>query len=325
METISEEEGGASERRWGRDAVLDVARDLHASADELDVDNVDGEFYWRCCRPELFADATAIREKLEDRNVMEGSQEAALATVQAWDAFVDRYQRDYPNLLDYLFAGKWLRMRDAHSFLWSHLATGPFEGRPGQDGETTATIRVFSSGWSGQDVEIRLRTFLEKVGDQAIPGGLAPRPPWPTDATAVRVALRYLEQEDTSGQSALEGRSPFTAPHIAISVGLPLPAKGTLAHLYDTIARNERRWHERLPSANGQAVRVAIRTWAVALLAITEMSTTGAIVTVAELQGLGDGDDDFPISRARFDKDRALLLKRVPEAREYLFRAKKRG
>ena len=99
---------------------------------------------------------------------------------------------------------------------------------------------------------------------------------------------------------------------------LPFPPAGVIAILYDVIARDQHRWHERLPGeANRQQRRTAVRTWAVGLLVGAGVKTNLAIEKVAEVMGTDeDGSGD---SQVRFIQTRKDLVARVPEAEAFLY------
>lgn len=303
--------------RTSRPAALAVLADVRDHLDEDDLDTIDGEFYWRCCRPDVIQAVDSLRKRirgLRDRDRSAGDA-YGVQTLRDYEALRTRYQADFPNVLDYLVMGGRLALRDAYPTRMSVRAYDPFCRRHFDVGsETLVELRVFSGAWSGSDVETRLRSYLlgpwinKEERDR-----LEPEPSRPPDSVAVRVALALVDQEQASDAFPRYGDIDFTPPHVVVSVGLPLPPEGEIARMYDVIVRGDRRWHLRLGrGATRQEKRVAIRTWAAGLLVGSGGKTAKAIYEACNAL------NEEPVSEVQFSQDRVRLLARVPEASSYL-------
>ncbi len=293
--------------RVDRETVLEVLDDLRRHLDDVDLDVIDGEFYWRCCRREVVEGIEQTRSALDNKD-----DQLFLRTYQS----LRFHERDLPDINAYLFAGGRFRMRDAYVSLGSRRAFDPFRAHIEPGSEMWAKMRILSSAWSGQDVEQRLRDHVNgpRITDQ-IRLDFEPVPPRPPDWVAVRVAFR-LEERETELDAFLSGRgAPLSLPHVVVTAALPFPPEGVIAALYNRIVVSEKGWDQQLQgAANIQERRVALRTWAVGLLVGQGDKTLSAIDEVCERIGQPE-----PITQTRFGEDRALLVARVPEAKPYVY------
>jgi len=277
---------------------------------ELDLDTIDGEFYWRCCRVDLLAKVRELRvaapvmslpeEPPEDDELLlkelrerrEWTQQSLFLEFQASEL--------YPRVVwDRLVRGDWLPMRLPEGV----RAVNSFEGPP-EDRETLL-IAVHSGAWTGADVERKVVESAEWSRGRD--------PEDPASRATVRLQFRLLD-----GPSEESERVPYFRarryPCILLVVGFPLPPPGTVAREYDAIVRDQRQWHLALPGATSrQDKEVALRTWAVGLLVAAGVRFVAAMRDVCEAGQLGE------VSQARFGQDRQRLVERVPEAAEYLF------
>lgn len=300
-----------------RSNVVAVLVDVRDHLDEVDLDTIDGEFYWRCCRPDLIRAVDSLRDRirgLRDRDRSAGDASGA-QTVRDYEALRARYQSDFPNVLNYLVGGGRIAMRDAYTMRMGVRAHDPFRRQPFLVGhETLVELRVFSGAWTGDDVETRLRGYLlgpwisKEERDR-----FEPEPTRPPNAVAVRIALALIDPEEASDAFPRWGDIAFAPPHVVVSVGLPLPPEGEVARMYDTIVRGDKQWHLRLGrGATRQEKRVAIRTWVAGLLVGSGRKTAIAISEAC------DALNEEPVSSVQFSQDRVRLLARVPEASTYI-------
>lgn len=312
-------------------SVLELTQRLAESLDAIDLDVIDGEFYWRFCRQDLFpaierlvGDAKALISRFDGAAGREGVLEWRAAWDEVWLGFTGRFAGELPNVVDYIFDGGWLRLRDAH-FVWSHEYTTDLFGRfpMEKDVESRATIRVFTRGWSGAEVERRLRAWMTR--DHPDPRQRAPwerwregarTAPWPDHAAAVSATFR-LVRDEAAEPWLPGGRPPFAAPHVVVTTALPLPPDGVIARLYDAIVREQHSWHEQLlGAANADDARRALRTWALALSMKAGLTYLDAARRVGALLNPDDPDE---VSYPQFQEDRAALIERLPkDAEPYL-------
>ena len=302
---------GGSVVRVERNSVLKVLDDLTDHVD-VDVDIVDGEFYWRCCRPDVLAALDALRERWAAVSDPPLEDEDRLRMRQVWREFRelwDRHGGNLPGGLDGSFVGRRIHLRGGFGTIVSTPTRDWRRWR--EDGsESRVELRVFSAGWTGSDVERSLREYLARPWiTDADREEWAPKPPRPPDSVAVHVDFQLKESEEVGDPWAGLGRERFAAPHVVVSVGLPLPPKGTVAELYDGIVRGYKGWHHDLRGVpNRQQTAVAVRTWAVGLLVGSGCKVNVAIRDVCERMGAEE------VTQHKFGRDRDLLVERVPEA-----------
>ncbi len=307
--------------QWAR--VLALAADLADDLEALDLDAVDGEFFWRCCRADLLEAAEALTD---GRPRPIGARAPRADGAAADDGALD-LRVEPTEVFDYLreglrFAGDFLTLADEVARLypgvvWRRLLDGdrvPMRGaeaevrhRPDLGGVPLLRLKVFSGAWTGAQVEDEVRRlaasaarwFLgEPTGDQR--------------ALAVRVAFAFVDGAGALVAAGGDGASCF--PYVAVDVELPLPPEGVVAREYDALVRARRGWHRDLPGGGSrQDKEVAVRTWAVGLLVAAGQPVNDAMDAVARRIGL------VGVTQTRFGQDRQKLLERVPEAKPYLF------
>lgn len=306
----------------GRETVLDVLNDLWRHLDDVDLDTIDGEFYWRCCRPEVVRDLeesrAVFKEILRRRRVVgnlpKGGEEAQMFRRAYYD-LLDRYAGELPWIQDILFGGVRFRMRDAYLVRAGTRAYSPFLPSFVHGHETHVQMLVFSSAWTGENVEKRLRDYIDGpwITEQERLG-FEPDPPRPANSVTVRIAFDFRDGEESMKSHVLGTQVSATHPHVFVSVALPFPPQGVIAALYNGIVVAEKRWDQRLRGvANVQGRRVTIRTWAIGLLVASGATTTDSIFDVFSAMG-----QHGSISSQQFNQDRLRLIERVPEAETYL-------
>jgi len=331
------------------DRVLATVRDLagRVAAGNLDLDAVDGEFYWRFCRPGLAEELDAARRTAT--SVTPESPHDEIRDVSI--ALADTARRLYeahglsPNVMvDHAANGEPLRMRGVTVFRpFDGVAYLPMGEMPPVD---HVVLRSASSSLTGVDLEARVRSWVA-----AAPPHLRPIEPEPSDWNPYRdavnavvpgspfavpervpavvvhlqLALRLArgwderDHEPTVAMNLTDGRfhansAHLDPPFVEVVVGLPLPPPGVVAATYDGVVLRDRRWHERLVSPEqGQEAWTGVRTWGTALLAKSGMRINDALrgVERAMYPNMPDGS---LITQSRYQQDKAVLAARVPEA-----------
>lgn len=330
------------------DRIVAITKELWSRQHELDLDQVDGTFYFRVCLAERFRE---MKELLEEQG---------------------RYSPDFPLALMASLIPNWAlswpypRMRDAH-ISWQFSGT-VVKGKPPTVDVITC---VRDRSWTGEQVEQAVREFVagdklfqlpefgaaNDAGDREVlqleatffaSGEYSPHrqywnpslpdPSMPdvealwaaaSDRSSQRLAQPLPDvPDDTRRQweeiqvlrevaDALEQGPWETAPWgpvVMLTVPFPLPPIGVISSYYDGVVRKRRAWHEQLGrSTNAQEVPTAIRTWSTALLMMA-----GVELGKTDLYWTRVGPDIKPMSFQRFQASRNTLLKRVPEARSFL-------
>jgi hypothetical protein len=296
---------------------------LHLDDDDLDLDAIDGEFYWRCCRRDLHAEVEKLVALISafdpDATGPLTPEERAQAEVllSAIDEVVRRFEPEHPLIGHFLFGTgdwRWIRLRDGR--LTSYRA-GPQDrlgSPPPGEREDRVELRVLSNRWQGAEVEARLRSYLDEPNN-----GLSVRSlrRWfdPGEDVAVRVSFEFAPS-GTIGRDDYPLRAPptFARPQIVVTMAPPLPPEGVIARLYDAVVIQTHHWPDRLPgSASRQDTRLAARTWSIGLLVGAGQKTPYAISAVCDVLG-----EDW-VSPVQFTEDRHRLVARVPEAQPYLY------
>jgi hypothetical protein len=305
---------------------LALAEDLAEDLAAVELDAIDGEFYWRCCRGDLLELVEDLGEKgprlpgvkAPPKPGMPANDEDSLSGTVEPDGFF-AYLREGLRL-----AGEFIALGDEAALLypevvWRRLlegervamraaeaeVRGPFDG-----GDPPGLIlRVFSGAWTGAQVEDEVRRLV------------AGRPEWferarvvPTRSTAVGVWVDFSLGEQRHAMADGEDGVAPRSPCVEVSVPVPLPPPGAIAREYDALVRNEFKWHlGLLGGGSRQDKEVAVRTWTVGLLMAEGMLFPDAMHVCASRTEL------LEVSQSRFGQDRLKLLERVPEARPYIF------
>lgn len=310
------------ERVLDRTRVLDTARRLWEQPHELDLDTVDGTFYWGVCR---WSEIEEIRNSWDPESGMSPSyvHKRLLSLIPASDNLGFDWSR--------------IPMRSAAtrcviSFDYGRTAAGgahsPSEDFP--DGEQIDYIEVLevdvrNQEWRGVDVEAAAYRSWESqsISRRGCVTSLSERISKSRDALGFeRLFINcklFREGEYTTVSWWNEG-SPdakperFTfEPFVRVWVSTPPPAPGVLALHYDSLVREQRKWHLELRGGvNGQDVATAIRAWAVGLL---EASGVNHWRAMADVSAATDGAG---ATQQKHRRDLARILARVPEARTFL-------
>jgi hypothetical protein len=298
----------------------------HLEDDELDLDAIDGEFYWRCCRRDVHIEAAKFAALITSINQEgigtqpERIREQAEAVGNTINRLLNRFEPENPHIGRLLFqreGGTWTKLRDGRVISYPTGPKNPLGPIPIRGWEDRIELRVLSNRWTGADVEARIIAYV--AGPDSGYGDWQKRP-WleaesSTESAVVRVAFAFAPAGSQSIGLALHVEPPTLAlPHVIVTVAPPFPPPGTIATLYDDIVLRQRRWHERLAGIpTRQEKRVALRTWAIGLLVGAGRKTALAIREVSAILG----EDE--ISQVQFTEDRHRLVERVPEAQPFLY------
>jgi hypothetical protein len=293
----------ALERREAR--VLDVARHLCRTLETVSLETIDGEFYWRCGRPEFVTVLEAARRVGPPVPVEELATVAGMRKHDAYVKFRAWAGRIVPlPVLDALVRDEPVAMRMPQVTLHEQLTPD------GEDYVQWASILVYSGLWTGADVERSVAS--------APTWRKAHNPGLGKDWVSVQVDFAFIE-DTAQARRYWRSVAPLRVPFIAMQVGMPLPPTGAIAREYDAIVRDMHGWHLRLPDAmaSRQEKEVAVRTWAVGFLVAGGVTFGQAMPRVCGATGL------IEVSQTRFGEDRKRLMVRVPEAAEILMQRKR--
>lgn len=315
-----------------RSRVLALAADLADDLEVTDLDAVDGEFFWRCCRADLLEAAEALvkgRPRPIGASTPRGDGsshdddvlDARVAPMGVFDHLRDglRFAGDFLALADEvarLYPGVvWRRLLDGERVAMraAEAEVRHPDGRGGPGEGARLHLRVFSGAWAGAQVEDELRRLAEARARRvvAVPGPAA-------GEVAVRLAFSFVGAGRDPDGASEDGRP--RPPHVEVVAPFPLPPTGVVAREYDALVRGELRWHLGLPGGGSrQEKEVALRTWAVGLLVAAGEPFGDAMHAVAGVAAV------IPVSQARFGQDRRRLVERVPEAEAYVFAPRARA
>jgi hypothetical protein len=307
-----------------RARLLDFAAELLEDLETVDLDTIDGEFYWRWCRVDLLEQLEQWRIAFPDTLRSDTSATSDLAHE---DNLLTGWLED-EEIFDYLrqglrFVRKFLDLEDAAADLypgvvWRRLIAGERVAMRAAEGEVRyhdfddarsplLSLKVFSGAWIGFQVDEE----LERMAMQATRW-------YPVDirdmdaAVTVHVTFRFVDEAQAPSET--NGREPARFPYVLVETSLPLPPKATIAREYDALVRDAWQWHRQLPGSDSrQDKEVALRTWTIGLLMRHDLTFNQALARVQERLDL-EG-----ISQTRFGQDRLRLVERVPEARGFIF------
>lgn len=328
------------QRTEQRARILRVAAEVMTALHDLDLDLIDGEFYWRCARVDLREGVAELRE---------GYPLLREQRFPAWDGDLFAFIHDGFELaraFDFL----WIRASLLYpSHVWGRLVLNHWipmrrttattvhsMGDDESDDVQHLQLRVFSGAWTGADVEREVQQSLIETDtlegvDLEHPSEFdtlriqrvhAARPPLPTATSAsIRIEFRLVHHRDAVEGDGDEPHTKHTGherdavgPYVEVLVPYPPPPPGTVGREYDAVVRDRHQWHLLLPGAvSRQDKEVAVRTWAVGLLVGTGLRFGSAMRLVSHRCETPE------VSQTRFTQDRKRLLERVPEATPYLF------
>ncbi len=311
--------------------VLSTVERLIGQLDALDLDVIDGEFFWRACHPSvlplvdelrLIRDSGAVRY-LDDKEEDSDERAAILQNTPAtrWRPFADEaswhaYQR-YSEV--YKAAERIIPDRMVGEMIDQDLVTMyPPDiaivhiNRP-QQRVDYGVILVHTGAWRGVDVEHGIDRAADRVG--------LLRPAPETATTHLLTVEMWLERDGDRANRILnrKGEPLPRVPCVAVFMPFPLPPRGSVGREYDAVVRGLHEWHLQLPGAGAsrQDKEVAIRTWGVALLLGAGRQFGQAMRLVCDKGRLSE------VSQTRFGVDRQRIIARVPEARAFLMQRKR--
>ncbi len=259
---------------------------------QLQLDEVDGAFYWWCCRANDVPNPFAARSDDWTR------EELTALHAEAPDWFRWTEEGHLPRI-----RAPWIRLG--------------FHG--------SVLMGIPSREWRGCDVADDIRAWVRRVEDNpASQEFFTPEKYESIDGVCLQIRAWFKRAHSfafTPHPSLVpdrfEDRLPrplLGFPVVLVDLPLPLPPFSVIEAFYDGVVIGEKQWHLQLVGeSNQQTVEVAIRTWAIALLARSGMNVNKAIDLVA------DHTRNDSISQERFNQARRHLRARVPEAAPYLF------
>ncbi len=264
--------------------------------DAIGVDEVDGEFYWRCCRADLSDGWDLLRRGSS------AGYPIVLPSIEAAAALAERTGLDAQAAFDHALTRRPIPMR----FARIKVVDGSVDAWSGPIAPPVLCARVAAGSWTGASVE---RAIARWVRDHR--PDLLPEFDHPERHTAIHLAFSLAAGDAATGVPAT----------VLVEVGLPFPWPGTIERDYDAIVRAANQWHLTLVGKpTRQTPRVAVRTWAVGLLTAGGWSFDDAQKDVFEaFPGLVQPTDTASgLSYSGFERSRGLLIKRVPEAAPYV-------
>jgi hypothetical protein len=324
-----------------RERILALASRLSHEIDLIDLDEIDGEFFWRICG-DAYGDPRwqlaismppqALETLLQSHRRADGPVHKVTSAAEfAADLLEDLWDQLTEQDRDHSYVQALLEVvskaeeglppsfsvgipRRAPDHVWDHLFSGARIGlHPppeigGDPRGDRVQIFVYSQKARGEDLEEIMSRLRELSGDSETR--------WASLQISLNVDFRlrrkpHLLRKSSAGPVALPSGGPF--PNIIITLHRPLPPKGVLGREYDALVRNEWKWHEDLPGGGTkQDKEVAIRTWAIGLLMKEGLSFSAA------LRALESPDEPIDLSQEADRQARNRLIERVPDAERYL-------
>lgn len=311
--------------------VLSTVERLIGQLEILDLDVIDGEFYWRCCHPHvlplvdelrLIRDSGAVRY-LDDEEGESEERATILRNTLAtrWRPFADeaswrtyqRYSETYDAAKEIIpdrMVGEMID-QDLVTMYPPDIAIVHVDRL--QLRVDYGIILVHTSSWRGADVEHGIDRAADRVG--------LVRPAPAKAATHVLNVEMWLERDGERANRILNrmGEPLPRVPCVAVFMPLPLPPRGSVGREYDAVVRGQYRWHLELPGAGAsrQDKEVAIRTWGVALLLGAGRQFGQAMRLVCEAGRLSE------VSQTQFGVNRQHVIERVSEAKAFLMQRKR--
>lgn len=306
-----------------QERILTLARELFAEQQPLLLDTVDGEFYWRICQETIAHEIQAIQvpptphlapylDKSDNSpQASEARGELFSLVVQAWDALERlRIEAQVPKpVADSLRAGTRVPMRPP---IFRQERDHPLI--PNTE---VLVLYVVSGEWTGRHVaEAIQQELVTNPHLDAAQHFHAQKSVWyrGQDSHDFHLLTSLIRDRTSWNAAGRETLVVVPLPVIEVVIPLPLPEPSAIGEHYDLSVRS-RGWHEVLLGGipTEQTPAVAIRTWSVGLLVATGMRFYDAMWEVSDIGNFE------PPSQPRFGADRLLLLKRVPEAKPFVY------
>jgi hypothetical protein len=317
--------------------VLTLAHDLWIVREVIDVDIVDGAFYWHICRGDLRKQLLDLITEDKDRDHRELLEAGVPDHLKRIFDHLYAMNVEIPGLSNWISYAEPPRMRDS-LILWDNKSLPvdyPIIFRSGktheelrQDAHTCISIGIRNSRWRGIDVETALRDHLRRFAESSEKGihyleRLQERSEQQAN-TGFGIAFSFfgknalrLEAEWIHKPTGEDRHFSVESPVIVCTTPYPLAPEGLIAAAYDHIVVTSRRWHEHLyghGEKSRQEPETAIRTWAIGLLQGMGKRRIDAEAATFDRLGLVGR-----IAEPQYNKDRQNLIGRVPEAKPYVF------
>lgn len=317
--------------------VLDLAQRLASRCQDLTLDEIDGEFYWRCCRLDFVAAIEALRASQQGPRAFDeidriartfGIPETAVAAHLSEDLPLSIMEpalsfhcrdddRDDEATLRDLDRRKAELERQHGTRVPTRIVHAAIVDR--------VSIKVPTATMSGVEVATRVARFLA-AHDAA---GSYFCHPAATSEFSLQLTVDLVtvgtEEDDvyqstllpdvgaiSEDQLILTTHGTIPPPFVRVVIGYPWPPAEVLAWNYDVarLLHPEWRiaWGEDPTAARAQGAEVAIRTWAVSLLMAAGLSHRKAMDRVCTSCGFR------PIERPGWHNQRTELRQRVPQA-----------
>jgi hypothetical protein len=332
--------------------ILTLTKNLYDDLESVTLNEVDGEFYWRICRDDLFdplsqlaasvaphvLDAGKRNDRFDDTQLQE------IDEYRLWLSGLDDQTRD--QVLEWfkkdlkakeLFAIGRQFAQQLPDFVWEHFSThrripmrAPLRFSFTERGHAIE-IRVFSRTLTGADLDEFILSHPRYFPRDPDPSSWAAldefekqeREPQPVSKASLHIDFALVNPSEPSPELEPPAR-PDAPPFINIRLSRPLPPPGVISSVYDGMVRDRYSWHEELPGGESrQETHTAIWTWAVFLLMKERLSFYDARWSVEERMRANPPHQ--PPTRNWFEKSRAKLIDRVPEAEKHLYPRQRRS
>jgi hypothetical protein len=261
-----------------RQRILALAKSLKDDLEFIDVDEVDGEFYWKICRDDLLDPLSRMAASIAPHilggeagvDLSDGDQERVEFLrhfLQTREGFDTDFQRKAIDSLTKFIQTQNLNAPGSEivaqlpDWVWipfSHGLRIPIPPRMQAwllTGTGTVQVGIYSRSVSGDQLELAVATYRDRSRDLPEPGTVS--------AVSVHIDFELMKEPPLQRHP----RWIHTTPCIVVTAGPPLPPEGVIGREFDALVQDRLRWHLELPgSGSKEETSVAIRTWAIGLL-----------------------------------------------------------
>ncbi len=339
-----------------RQRILDLAASLMADSEHVEIAEVDGEFYWKICRDDLFDPlsrlAASIAPHLLDSRLRGDFSDEDQQRVESYRHFLQtRHVPDarfagtawfeevkdlaqWPQALDTEIEDsldlytRWIQTQNLEEAGAAILAQLPewvwFKFSNGYRIPIASEMQVLPGRTRGGNDAIEVRVYSRTVSGNQVEKLVAHHRHLlrqPNDSDPGSAVLIQIEFDRVNDPSVLRyaGPSVPAAPCILVTIGLPLPPAGVIAPAFDAALRNRPSWRLELPgSGSNEDKHLAIRTWSIALLMREGLSFSEAVRALEPVMGR------LALSQEADRRARHRLIERVPDARPCVSRSNPR-